>query len=152
MLGALQRPGRILPDGPGSKRPRQRKFLMFWRIYFWTFTALSMLTVVSAALQPQTQGITDWVAAGLIAHEKLQVATNGRSRLKRLNRVEYVNTLRDFQKVLHCICQKGCCCLNGFCIWAFTDCAVMLAASWFADGEATGASAADAWGCSCANC
>jgi hypothetical protein len=34
---------------------------MFWRIYFWTFAALAILTVLSAALRPQAQGITDWI-------------------------------------------------------------------------------------------
>ncbi len=34
---------------------------MFWRIYFWTFTALAILTALSAALRPAAQGITDWV-------------------------------------------------------------------------------------------
>jgi hypothetical protein len=34
---------------------------MFWRIYFWTFAALAILTALSAALRPQAQGITDWI-------------------------------------------------------------------------------------------
>ena len=39
--------------------------------------------------------VSAWVAAGLTAHAKHETATNGRARIKRLNRVEYVNTLRD---------------------------------------------------------
>ena len=34
---------------------------MFWRIYFWTFTALSALNALSAALRPAALAITDWV-------------------------------------------------------------------------------------------
>lgn len=34
---------------------------MFWRIYFWTFVALSILNALSAALRPEALAITDWV-------------------------------------------------------------------------------------------
>ena len=34
---------------------------MFWRIYFWTFAALSILNALSAALRPEALAITDWV-------------------------------------------------------------------------------------------
>jgi hypothetical protein len=34
---------------------------MFWRAYFWTFVALSILNALSAALRPEALGITDWV-------------------------------------------------------------------------------------------
>jgi len=43
----------------------------------------------------EQQAVGDWVAAGLAEHQRRQAETNGRARLRRLNRVEYVNTLRD---------------------------------------------------------
>ena len=39
--------------------------------------------------------MTSWYTAGLIAHQPKKAAVEGRARLRRLNRVEYVNTLRD---------------------------------------------------------
>ncbi len=39
--------------------------------------------------------VSAWIAAELTAQAKRQAATHGRARLRRLNRVEYVNTLRD---------------------------------------------------------
>jgi hypothetical protein len=38
---------------------------MFWRVYFWTFVALSILNALSAGLRPQTLAITDWVDLAL---------------------------------------------------------------------------------------
>jgi hypothetical protein len=43
----------------------------------------------------QQKAVTDWVAAGLSAFQAKKAAVEGRARLRRLNRVEYVNTLRD---------------------------------------------------------
>ncbi len=43
----------------------------------------------------EAKAITDWIAAGLTAEQKQRAAVAGRARLRRLNRVEYVNTLRD---------------------------------------------------------
>jgi hypothetical protein len=34
---------------------------MFWRAYFWTFVALSILNALSAALRPEALQITDWI-------------------------------------------------------------------------------------------
>jgi hypothetical protein len=39
--------------------------------------------------------VTDWIAAGLAEDQKRRAAREGRTRLRRLNRVEYLNTLRD---------------------------------------------------------
>lgn len=43
----------------------------------------------------QRRALSNWIAAGLTAQAKQQAAANGRARLRRLNRVEYVNTIRD---------------------------------------------------------
>jgi hypothetical protein len=43
----------------------------------------------------QNQTVTDWVGGGLAAYQAKKAAADGRARLRRLNRVEYVNTLRD---------------------------------------------------------
>ncbi len=43
----------------------------------------------------EQQTVTGWVAGSLRAHEAKRAASDGRARLRRLNRVEYVNTLRD---------------------------------------------------------
>ncbi len=43
----------------------------------------------------QRKLVSEWVATQLIIYEKHETATNGRARIKRLNRAEYVNTLRD---------------------------------------------------------
>src|SRR5580658_7043781 len=39
--------------------------------------------------------ITNWVAAGLTTYQAQKAAVEGRARIRRLNRIEYVNTLRD---------------------------------------------------------
>jgi mono/diheme cytochrome c family protein len=39
--------------------------------------------------------VSSWVASGLTAMQREKAAANGRARLRRLNRIEYVNTLRD---------------------------------------------------------
>jgi mono/diheme cytochrome c family protein len=39
--------------------------------------------------------VVKWVAAGLANYQKQRAAADGRARLRRLNRVEYANTLRD---------------------------------------------------------
>ena len=38
---------------------------------------------------------TEWIFAELTIQAKKETTTNGRSRLRRLNRIEYVNTIRD---------------------------------------------------------
>jgi hypothetical protein len=43
----------------------------------------------------EQKAVTNWVAGGLTAYQAKRAATEGRARLRRLNRVEYVNTLRD---------------------------------------------------------
>ncbi|HEV3117492.1 MAG TPA: DUF1592 domain-containing protein, partial [Gemmataceae bacterium] len=43
----------------------------------------------------EQQAVVDWVAAGLTAHQAKKIATDGRTRLRRLNRIEYANTIRD---------------------------------------------------------
>jgi mono/diheme cytochrome c family protein len=43
----------------------------------------------------QRKAVTEWVTAGLAAHQTQRAATEGRARLRRLNRIEYANTLRD---------------------------------------------------------
>jgi len=43
----------------------------------------------------EKRAVTAWVARELTAYESAKTATDGRARLRRLNRVEYVNTLRD---------------------------------------------------------
>ncbi len=39
--------------------------------------------------------VTNWIAAGLSASQKQKMETEGRARLRRLNRIEYVNTIRE---------------------------------------------------------
>ena len=39
--------------------------------------------------------VTNWVAAGLTRYQAQRTAVEGRARIRRLNRIEYVNTLRD---------------------------------------------------------
>jgi mono/diheme cytochrome c family protein len=39
--------------------------------------------------------IANWVTAGLTSYQAQKTAVEGRSRIRRLNRIEYVNTLRD---------------------------------------------------------
>ncbi|MBI3878920.1 MAG: DUF1592 domain-containing protein [Verrucomicrobia bacterium] len=43
----------------------------------------------------QRRAVSEWIASGLVAQAKVFTAANGRARLKRLNRVEYINTMRD---------------------------------------------------------
>lgn len=43
----------------------------------------------------EEKAVTEWVANGLTAYQAKRIASVGRARLRRLNRVEYVNTLRD---------------------------------------------------------
>jgi len=43
----------------------------------------------------QHRMVTDWATAGLAAHQARRAAAEGRARLRRLNRIEYRNTLRD---------------------------------------------------------
>src|SRR5262245_30244619 len=43
----------------------------------------------------EQKAVADWVATGLKAHETKKAALDGRARLRRLNRIEYANTLRD---------------------------------------------------------
>ena len=43
----------------------------------------------------QRRAMGDWLLAGLTAQAKVETAANGRARIKRLNRVEYINTMRD---------------------------------------------------------
>ncbi len=43
----------------------------------------------------ERKAVASWGTAGLIAHQAKKAAAEGRTRLRRLNRVEYVNTLRD---------------------------------------------------------
>ena len=43
----------------------------------------------------ETQAVTTWLTVGLSAHQAKKATVDGRSRLRRLNRVEYVNTIRD---------------------------------------------------------
>jgi hypothetical protein len=48
--------------------------------------------------QPTTEeraAVRQWIAAGLKAQQAWRVATQGRALLRRLNRVEYINTIRD---------------------------------------------------------
>ncbi len=50
--------------------------------------------------KPQPAGaevrvVTDWIASGLKAHQVGRAATQGRALLRRLNRVEYNNTIQD---------------------------------------------------------
>src|SRR5262245_3089683 len=44
---------------------------------------------------PEARVVMDWVASGLKAHQARRSATQGRALLRRLNRVEYNNTIRD---------------------------------------------------------
>src|SRR5262249_58623681 len=39
--------------------------------------------------------VLGWIETELTKHEREKTAANGRTRLRRLNRIEYVNTLRD---------------------------------------------------------
>jgi hypothetical protein len=43
----------------------------------------------------QVKAVSDWVAAELISFQATKAARSGRTRLRRLNRIEYVNTIRD---------------------------------------------------------
>jgi mono/diheme cytochrome c family protein len=43
----------------------------------------------------EQKAVADWVAAGLTSYQAGRTVADGRARLRRLNRVEYVNTLRD---------------------------------------------------------
>jgi hypothetical protein len=43
----------------------------------------------------QVKAVADWVTAELISYQANKAARAGRSRLRRLNRIEYANTLRD---------------------------------------------------------
>ena len=43
----------------------------------------------------QRRAVSAWIASGLTAEAKTFAAANGRARIKRLNRVEYINTMRD---------------------------------------------------------
>ena len=43
----------------------------------------------------ERQAVASWGTSGLIAYQEKKAAVEGRTRLRRLNRVEYVNTLRD---------------------------------------------------------
>ncbi len=43
----------------------------------------------------ERKAVTAWIAAGLTAEQTKRAAVDGRARLRRLNRVEYANTLRD---------------------------------------------------------
>jgi mono/diheme cytochrome c family protein len=44
--------------------------------------------------EAQLKTITDWASTGLVAYQAVKSRTEGRARLRRLNRVEYVNTIR----------------------------------------------------------
>jgi hypothetical protein len=44
---------------------------------------------------PEARAVTDWIASGLKASQARRAATQGRALLRRLNRVEYNNTIRD---------------------------------------------------------
>ncbi len=43
----------------------------------------------------EQKGVTAWASAALTAHQAKKAAADGRARIRRLNRIEYVNTLRD---------------------------------------------------------
>jgi len=43
----------------------------------------------------QRRLVSTWVAGQLTAHARVETAKNGRARIRRLNRIEYINTLRD---------------------------------------------------------
>src|SRR6266446_1045838 len=43
----------------------------------------------------QRRAMSDWLLAGLTAQANAETAANGRTRIKRLNRAEYINTMRD---------------------------------------------------------
>jgi mono/diheme cytochrome c family protein len=43
----------------------------------------------------EQKAVTEWVASRVADYQAKRAATEGRARLRRLNRVEYVNTLRD---------------------------------------------------------
>lgn len=43
----------------------------------------------------QRQSVTDWITSGLKAHQQDRAQTQGRALLRRLNRIEYENTIND---------------------------------------------------------
>src|SRR5262249_4229676 len=43
----------------------------------------------------EARAVTDWITAGLVAQQARLAASQGRALLRRLNRVEYNNTIRD---------------------------------------------------------
>jgi len=43
----------------------------------------------------ERRALADWISAGLSDHQRQKSLTEGRARLRRLNRIEYANTLRD---------------------------------------------------------
>jgi len=49
----------------------------------------------SQRLEAEAKLATEWIRAGLVAAEKQRNATQGRALLRRLNRIEYNNTIND---------------------------------------------------------
>jgi mono/diheme cytochrome c family protein len=47
----------------------------------------------------ETKAVLDWIASGLEAAERAKRAREGRTTLRRLNRVEYENTVRDLLEI-----------------------------------------------------